>query len=51
MSYVDGPFYSDKLDTLKEKQESLRNKVYECMQERAKNSNVEIIKYCYKDTE
>ena len=30
---------------MKEKQENLRNQVYDCMVERSKNSNVEVIKY------
>lgn len=51
VSYIDGPFYPDKLNTVKEKQENLRNKVYACMKERAKNSNVEFIKYCAKNVE
>lgn len=46
VSYIDGPFFPDKeLKTMKEKQENLRNQVYDCMVERSKNSNVEVIKY------
>lgn len=45
VSYLDGPFYPDELETIKEKQQNLRDKVYNCMVERSKNSNIEIIKY------
>ena len=49
VSYIDGPFYINKqLETLKEQKEDLRNRVYECMVERSKNSNIEIIKYVKK---
>ena len=46
ISYIDGPFYTDEsLNSIKEQKEDLRNRVYECMVERSKNSNVEVIKY------
>ena len=45
ISYIDGPFYPNKELKPKEAQEELRNKVYEKMLERSKNSNVEVIKY------
>ena len=45
VSYIDGPFFSDKELNLKEQQEDLRNKVYDVMVERSKNSNIEVIKY------
>ncbi len=45
VSYIDGPFFADKSLSKKEQKESLRNKVYECMVERSKNSNIEKIKY------
>ncbi|MBR2786599.1 MAG: 1-acyl-sn-glycerol-3-phosphate acyltransferase [Clostridia bacterium] len=46
VSYIDGPFYADdRLQTVKEQKEELRNRVYECMVERSKNSNIEVIKY------
>jgi len=48
VTYIDGPFYPDKSLSPKEAQESLRNKVYEKMCERSKNSNVEVIKYIKK---
>lgn len=49
ISYIDGPFFVDKTLTKKERQKDLRNRVYECMVERSKNSNVEYIKYIKKD--
>lgn len=45
VSYIDGPFYADKSLSAKEQQHELRNRVYECMVERAKNSNVNYIEY------
>ena len=43
--YVDGPFYaSDGLEG-KEREENLRNKIYDTMVERSKNSTYEYIKY------
>lgn len=45
VSYIDGPFFPDKDLTPKEQQENLRNKIYNCMVERSKNSNIEVIKY------
>ena len=51
-SYVDGPFYiNETLDTKKEKQKDLRDRVYTKMVERAKNSNIEYIKYIKKEKE
>lgn len=47
--YVDGPFYSDNnIDEFKRK-DDLRNKVYETMVERSKNSDCEYIKYVCKE--
>ena len=50
VSYIDGPFYADKaIDGMnlnnKQKQKNLRDKVYETMCTRSKNSNIEYIKY------
>ena len=42
VSYIDGPFFLDETLTAKQK---LRDEVYNCMVERSKNSNVEVIKY------
>ena len=50
VSYIDGPFYiNESLETKKEKQKDLRDRVYNNMVERSKNSNIEYIKYVYKD--
>ena len=38
----------DKELTLKEQQKELRNKIYNCMEERSENSNIEHIKYIKK---
>lgn len=43
--YIDGPFYPKEEVTLKEKRETLRNEIYNAMVERAKNNDVEYIKY------
>ena len=51
VSYVDGPFFPDEGLTKKEAKENLRNKVYEQMVERSKNSNVEVVKYIKKEEE
>lgn len=48
VSYIDGPFYPNKGLTLKEQQKELRNKIYNCMEERSENSNIEHIKYIKK---
>ncbi len=48
VSYIDGPFFTNKELTLKEQQKELRNKIYNCMDERSKNSNIEHIKYIKK---
>ena len=45
-TYVDGPFFPDSdLDNIQEKKQNLRDKVYNAMMERSKNSNYEYIKY------
>ena len=48
VSYIDWPFYPNKELTLKEQQKELRNKIYNCMEERSENSNIEHIKYIKK---
>ena len=45
VSYIDGPFFPDEGENIKEKQKNLRDKIYNCMVERSKNSNIEYIKY------
>lgn len=43
--YVDGPFYPDKTRNAKEQAVNLRDMVYECMENRSKNSTYEYIRY------
>lgn len=50
VTYIDGPFYAEEGLSKKEQKERLRNRVYETMWERSKNSNVELIKYVKADT-
>lgn len=46
VTYIDGPFFPDEgLESSKAKQDNLRNKVYDKMVERSKNSNIEFVKY------
>ncbi len=45
VSYVDGPFFADESLSVREQKEELRNRVYECMVERSRNSNVEVVRY------
>ncbi len=46
VTYIDGPFFpDDKCITPKEKQQNLRDKIYNRMVERSQNSNIEYIKY------
>lgn len=49
VSYIDGPFFVNKeLSFKKEQQKDLRDRIYNKMVERSKNSNVEYIKYVKK---
>ncbi len=48
ITYIDGPFFADISLNKKEQQRDLRNKIYNCMVERSKNSNIEYIKYIKK---
>lgn len=50
VAYIDGPFFPNKQLDSRQQKEDLRNKVYNKMVERSKNSNIEIIKYI-KDRE
>lgn len=45
VTYIDGPFFTNTMQTKKERQKELRNQVYHCMVERSKNSNIELIEY------
>ena len=54
ISYIDGPFFAEKEingESLNKKQmqKNLRDKIYNTMVERSKNSNIEYIKYVKKD--
>ena len=49
VSYVDGPFYPNKNINAKLAQEKLRDEIYNKMIERAKMSNIEVIKYIKKE--
>lgn len=49
VTYVDGPFFPNKELSFKEQRADLRNRVYACMCERAKNSNLCLIEYVKKD--
>lgn len=45
VTYVDGPFFSNEELPIKERKQDLRNRVYNTMVERSKNSNIEYIEY------
>ena len=45
VSYIDGPFFANNELSLKERKQELRDRVYNTMVERSKNSNIEIIEY------
>ena len=45
VSYIDGPFFINEKLSPKEAQQELRDRIYNCMVERSKNSNIEHIKY------
>ena len=45
VTYIDGPFFLNEELTVKEQQKDLRDRVYNTMVERSKNSNIEHIKY------
>lgn len=44
-TYIDGPFFANKNLNKKESQKELRDRVYNTMVERSKNSDIEYIKY------
>lgn len=48
VTYLDGPFFQDESLNLKERRKDLRDKVYHCMVERSKESNIDVIKYIKK---
>ena len=45
VTYVDGPFFPNEDLPIKERKQDLRNRVYEQMVARSKNSNIEYIEY------
>lgn len=45
VTYIDGPFFSNKKLNIKKQKQELRDRVYNCMVERSENSNIEYIKY------
>lgn len=49
VSYIDGPFFVDETLSNKEAKKKLRDEVYKSMVERSKNSNIEYIKYVFKE--
>lgn len=49
ITYIDGPFYPNNELPKKEAQKELRDKIYNQMVERSKNSDVEYIKYIKKE--
>ena len=49
VSYIDGPFFADNTLPIKQAQEELRNKIYNQMVERSKQSNIEVIIYKKED--
>lgn len=51
VSYIDGPFFADTTKSKKEQRQELRDKVYNCMVERAKKSDIEYIIYKKKEGE
>ena len=51
VTYVDGPFYPNKELSMREQKLLLHQSVMESMQERCKNSNVEVIQYIKKEEE
>lgn len=51
VSYIDGPFTADPALSAAQQRKSLRDQVYAAMVERAKNSNIEKIRYIYRGTE
>ena len=49
VTYVDGPFFPNEDIPLRGRKKELRDRVYECMSERAKLSTVEQIKYIKRE--
>ncbi len=51
VTYVDGPFYPNTELSVKEQKKELRDRVYDTMKQRARLSNVQVIKYQRKTKE
>ena len=49
ITYIDGPFYPNKQLSIKEQREDLRNRIFQTMTDRSKNSNIEYITYINKN--
>ena len=49
VTYIDGPFYPDSKLPRREQKKELRDRVWACMCERAKESNVERIRYVKRE--
>ncbi len=49
VTYVDGPFYADPALPVQQQRQQLHDQVLQTMRERAKNSNVEVIRYVKKE--
>ncbi len=49
VTYIDGPFFVNNELSLRERRKDLRDRVFDCMCERAKNSNIECIKYVKRE--
>ena len=49
VTYIDGPFFPNTSLSLQEQKMDLRNQVYNCMTNRSKNNNIEVIKYELKE--
>ena len=49
VTYIDGPFYPDETMGVKEQRKNLRDRVYETMKQRCKESNVILIEYRRKE--
>lgn len=51
LTYIDGPFFADPQKSAKEQKRALREQVYAAMKERAKQNNMEIVRYVKAEDE
>ncbi len=49
VTYIDGPFFPDPALKPRQRQQELRDRVYQCMVERSRNSTYELIEYREKE--